>query len=310
MSPKIEKMRDYCVGRNALSLPVSFEMVTSATGTFKPSDVADGDSSIQLNIFSDKVNSVQFEAELKKRRAELTRSPDKTMDVLAFEKVLNPEAMLYRVNRIDDAYGSQINFIRGGTYMNASLKSYGGSFLNAEKVLIAFIEKINVGSDEAARPAGFCIGNATVQGDFKEENGSVLFRHSQFFGTSFDIKVDSFRPDESVSLLKRTSGPDSLLTKMDADPVVLRKRDLTVSGMQAQEWLAWFKLGPNGDQKEFAFTLETMRPSPGKLSPSLQLSFETGNATASGTVDPYVMEDKDAIALWDVVVKSIRPGTL
>lgn len=235
-------------------------------------------------------------------------SPEKLV-ITILGRVLGPETALYRINRIKDAYISEINFLREGRYLTVSLKSYGNSFLSAEKKLLEFVEKIDANTDGNTSAGGFCIGSVNVRGDFKEEIGSVRFRDARHPDTSFGIEIDSFQPDDKISLLSRTSGPDSLLAKMDADPVVLRKRDLTVSGMQAQEWLAWFKLGPNGDQKEFAFTLETMRPSPGKLSPSLQLSFETGNSPASGTVDPYVMADKDAIALWDVVVKSIRPGT-
>lgn len=306
MTPKIE-MKTHCVGRNVIELPVSYKLSNGSTGTFKAVGLPEDDSAIDLSILVNEVNAAQFATELVKRRTALTSSPDKTMDVLSYEKALSPEAKLFRVNRIKDAFVSEINFVRGGSYMTASLNSYRGSFLDAEKKLLKFIAKIDVNKDANASGGGFCIGNVIVRGDFSEETGSILYRDSKHPGTSFGMEVDTFQPDDKTSLLSRTSGPESLLAKLDVDPVVLRKGELTVSGMRAQEWLAWFKFGPNGEQKAFSFAMETIRTAPSKLSPSLHLSFKTGDVPSTAAVDQNVMADKDAVALWDAVVKSIRP---
>ena len=299
-------MTSYCIGRNVIALPATFALANESSGTFKLAGVADDAPEIWLSVTAH-VTPAQFVKRLAARRAELTRSPDKTMDVLHYEKSLSSLATLYRVNRIKDAYISEINFLHGGNHIVATLNSYHGTFLDAEKQLLDFAGRVDIGNHPGQSAQRFCVGNVTVQGNFKHEEAKALFRDSRHYGTSFGIDFDSFRPDERVSLLERTTGPDSLLTKFEVGHTVYRKRELTVSGMRAQEWLASFKLGPTGNEKRFGFAMETMRPSPGKFSPYLHLSFETSAARPGHIVDEHVMSDKDAIALWDSVVRSIQP---
>lgn len=306
MASKAIETHTYCVGRQQLEIPVSFALADGTQGVFKLDGMGSKDPSIEVSVIASGIDSKQFATELGKRRAALALTNSLGMDVLRLEKNLSPEATLYRVQRVDDAYVSEVDYYSGGSFITASLKSFHGKFLDAEEKLASFVKRF-IARKEAGNPVGgFCLGPVIILGDFTAESVSVLYRSTEHKGTEFGLAVNSYAPDEGVSLFNRMSGPDSLLTQFDADHKVLRKRELTVSGMRAQEWLGSIHLGEKQDEKKFGFALETMRTTPGKLTPKIHLSFDTGQPLADGSADSFVMTDSDAIALWDTVVKSIQ----
>ena len=306
-SPKIET-HTVCMGRQQLEMPTSFVLAEETNGMFKLLDMGSKDPAIEVAVHAATLDASGFAAALGQRHAELSKPDSLGMDVLRLEKNLSPEATLYRVQRVDDAYVSEINFLAGGNLVRASLKSFHDKFLNAEEKLVAFTQRVTVHKSSGNPAGGFCLGQVTLSGDFTAESVSALYQSTEHKGTVFNLEIDSFAPDESVSLFDRMSGPDSLLTKFKADVKVLRKRELTISGMHAQEWLGSILLGEHQDEKKFGFAMETMRPAPGKLTPRMHLSFDTGQQLPDGSVDSFVMPDAQAVALWDSVVSSIQPA--
>jgi hypothetical protein len=309
MLSKYEEMKAHCVGRHVVDMPSSFLPSQVTNGIFKAIRLNAQDPSFEVIVRETGLTREKFASEVQKRRAELRNSSSDTVDVLRLEKALSDEATLFRVQLIDDAYVSEINFLRGSSIVTVSLDSYRGQFLAAEESLIKFAEAIKEKNEEisSAQPQGFCLGSVIITGEFKEENGSFLVRDGK--GNAFGIEIDTYKADESVPLLKRVSGPDSLLTKFDVRHTVLRARERTVAGMRAQEWLGWTKLGEQEDEKTFGFALETMRPAADKTTPSIHVSFDTGQPLEDGSATKTVISDEEAIQLWDSVVKSIRPAT-
>jgi hypothetical protein len=190
--------------------------------------------------------------------------------------------------------------------VTAELKSYRNQFLAAEDTLERFAAAFK-DNGNGLEHHGFCLGPVVVLGDFKEERANFMFENGLEKGVDFEIAVDTYREDEPKALLARVSGSDSLLSKFSLQHSVLRARELTVAGMRAEEWLGSADLGEQQSEKSLKFVLETMRPSPEKMKPSIHLTFETGQPLEDGSAAPTIMSDEDAIRLWDSVVRSLRP---
>jgi hypothetical protein len=133
---------------------------------------------------------------------------------------------------------------------------------------------------------------------------AALFHFRDEKGSTVGFDVDTYTEDEEVPLLKRVSGPDSLLAKLNIHHRVLRAGERTVAGMKAQEWLGWAQTGET--EEKYAFSLETMRSVPGKKAPRIHLSLDTGQPLANGKKPGKTMSDREAVSLWDMVVSSIR----
>jgi hypothetical protein len=303
-----EPMMTHCVGRHVIEMPGSFAASPVTTGIFKAPGLSAQDASFDVVVHTAGLTRSQFSTEVAKRRAELKRSASKTVDVLRLEKELSDDVVLFRIQRIDDAYVSEINALRGSSMVTVTLDSYNGKFLGAEESLVKFVAAINETDNKtpAEQSQGFCLGSVAVAGEFKTEKGSFLFANGR--GADFEVEIDTYGPDDRVPLLTRMSGPDSLLTIFDVHHKVLRTRERTVAGMGAQEWLGWAKLTDEQDAKTLKFTLETVRPSPGKATPSINLTFNTAKPLEDGSPSKTMMSDDEAIKLWDSVVNSIHPA--
>lgn len=294
----------HCAGRHEIDFPSDYDLANGTSGVFKPSGTSDEDSSIAVVVSKNSLDPLNFLTEVNRRRATLKAAADDTTDIFKLEKQVAPDAVLFRINRIDDAYVSEINFLRGGAFVTATIKSWDRKFVEAESVLEKFIQGVHVSGDS---PFGaFCLGPVSVFGDFQEENGSFLFKDKQHKGNSFNLDIDSFKPDEKPSLLQRVAGSDALLTKLRSDHKVIRARKITFAQMSGEEWLGSIKLGESDDPKKLQFVIESIRPTPGKFAPYFNLTFETGKPLDDGTTDKVVMSDDEATKQWDTVVSSIK----
>lgn len=215
---------------------------------------------------------------------------------------------LFRVRRIKDAFVSEINFLQGKSFVSATLNSFHGKYAVAEDVLLKFMAQVTERQEIGESGEGFCLGPIAISGEFKEESANLLFRDSKDKGTIFDVLVNTYQPDPATPLLKRMSGPDSLLAKFDAKHEVLRERELVVGEMQAQEWLGTISLEDGQGKKQYGFAMETMRSTPSKRLPRIRISFDTGQSFEEGSVNPSEMTDEAALQLWGTVLKSIRPS--
>lgn len=304
-SSKNDVMISHCIGRHRIDIPASFIGSAITTGSFKEVGAKPQDSSLDV-VVSAPVTPEKFTTTLRKRRAELGKSVSDTVGVLRLERNLESGETIFRVQQIDDAYVSEINFLRGSNMVTVRLESYRNEFVAAEDALLRFAGKIRVidhsSSENAAH--GFCLGPVSVVGEFGEERGNFYFDDGA--GKNFEVDIDTYARDSQIPLFNRMAGPDSLLEKFNLSHTVLRKRERQVANMRAQEWLGWAKLDDENDSKALKFTLETMRPQPGKLTPSISVTFDAGDAEKNREQKRVQISDEEAIALWDAVIDSIR----
>ena len=87
----------------------------------------------------------------------------------------------------------------------------------------------------------------------------------------------------------------------------VRKGTVTLPGIDAQEWL----LSDKSDRgvRRSTFTLEANSMTSSAQSPLLTLDLQTGspNAFSRGPVDAASMSEGEAVALWNVISRSLRP---
>lgn len=301
---KNEFMAVRCVGRHVISLPKNFKESSLAIGIFRPAGLRAQEPAFEVIIRAGRYTQQQFAAEVQKRRIEMRRGGGDRVNVLRLDKEFADGSILLRLQEIEGAHVSEINFLREGIMVTVRLDSYEDQYLQAEEGLIKFADGVK--ASQGGRSSGFCLGAVNIVGNFEAERGSFWFRDGQ--GSDFEVDVDTYVADEKVPLLERMRRPDSLLAVFDVTHKVLRARERAVAGMQAQEWLGWAKISDHSDEKTLKFALETMRSKPSRVSPSISLTFNTAKSLEDGTPTKTLVSDDEAMQLWDAVVESIRPA--
>jgi hypothetical protein len=307
MMQKNHPTKAYCVGRSTMEFPVSFTPSRTVTGMFRPLGVSAPAPSFDVVVRDANITESKFAVEVEKRRLELEKSGSRgTLDVLRSTKTLPDHATLFRIQQVDDAYMSEIILLRGASVVTVQLESFHDQFLAAEESLINFASQIQQVNEhqQTSQQQGFCLGRVTVSGDFQYETGSYLFADGN--GAGFSVEIDTYTPDEETPLLGRMSGSNSLLTIFDVDHKVLRARERMVAGMRAQEWLGSARLSEGKDTRTLKFSFETMRATPSKMAPSIDLTFNTAQQREDGSPTNTVITDEQAMQMWDLVVNSVR----
>ncbi|MTV40024.1 T6SS immunity protein Tli4 family protein [Duganella radicis] len=254
------------------------------------------DASIDL-IVEEKTSQTAFAKRVKERQAALAEVNHGNMDKLVLSQETGDGGMLFRVNEIDDAYKSEVHWLLHDRYLIARIDSYNNQVKSAEALLLEFKRNVEYVQSPSDLPGTFCLGDVAVKGRYRSESASLGYR-STASEITFALDFDTFRKDDTESLLQRVGGKDSLLRKFQAKEKVLRKSEHTVAGMRAQEWGASVVLGEDGGEKQVSFALETMRPVPSVAAPKIHLEMD---AKGSGTQD-----EKGLLALWDSVTRTIR----
>ena len=300
----------HCIGRNTITLPEEFQRVSIITGRFKSIDAVAQDPFFEVVVNENKFTEKSFSNEMERRRSELKENSDGAVNAFRYEKALGDDAFIFRVQRIDDAYVSEINFLRGTSLVTIKLDSFRNQYVTAEenlsKFALAFKER---GGDPLIQKSqDFCLGSVDIVGNFKEESGSFLFKEGD--KADFEIEINTYIPNPSEPLLTRMSGPDSLLKIFNVNHKVLRSGERNVVSMRAQEWLGWSKLSDEQGAKSFKFALETIRPKPSKAMPSINLTFNTVKPLPGGGPARTTLSDEEAVQIWDKVVSSIQSTAL
>jgi hypothetical protein len=299
-----EQMIARCVGRNSISIPESYKESAITTGFFRSAGSDKQSSSFEVIVRRGIYNHQQFLSEVQRRRLEITRGGSENVNVIRLDRELKDGSIIMRLQEIQDAYVSEINFLRGENMVTVKLESYHGEYVKAEDSLIEFASRFKA-IDKNRPNSGFCLGGVEVAGKFDSESGSFWFLDGH--GSDFEIEIDTYAKDDETSLLARMSGSKSLLAVFDVNHKVLRARERLVAGMRAQEWLGWAKISEEPEAKTLKFALDTMRENPSTGQPNIGITFNTAKALDDGTPTKTLITDDEAMQLWDAVIDSIKP---
>jgi hypothetical protein len=299
------EMRTFPIGRHLIDLPKGFELA-GVSAIFTPVGMNEDSSTFDLMIKPERVTQSEFSTFVVERRSAILNAAGARTDILKEEKSLGNDAVLFRILEIKESFKSELHLLKGERYLRVKTDSFNSHFLEAEDRLTAFASNISLLTPSPESQTGFCLGPFMIKGTYEGEYATLSFRDQRRPDIVISVEINTYTSDETKTLLQSVSGPDSLLTIFDAGNKVLRKGELEVAGMHAQEWLSWIKLGNDRDEKHFGFALETIRAKPGPTQPHLRLELDTGEYDSHGTKQPNSLSDHDAMALWDSIVKSIR----
>lgn len=304
--PNFQEMTTYCVGRHLVDVPSDFRRIFPLSGVFRQIGHDRKSSTIGIMVVAESLTHFEFTQMVERRRIELIASTRDKRNSLEAVIASDQNATLFRVSRIEDSYMSEAHLLRGGAYLTAEARSHSGLFNMAEADIFDFTKKIAIADNINFSQSGFCLGPLIVAGDYEAESVTTVFRSDQRPDVIISISMDSYNRDDPVTLLQRLIGPNSLLEQVDVRSTVLRKGQLEVAGMSAQEWLGAVKLGEHRDKRQLGFAFETRRVKPGPNWPRIHMELDSGKQDRNGVERPNSLSDEDAIALWDSIVTSIR----
>lgn len=298
---------DYCIGRYQVSLPEGFSQIPGTLGEFRPVSMPAEEPAIGLELVALGLNPQEFGNKVQARISELSEAKKGSgLDYLAHYKALEHGAVQLRIGNVDTFYKSEVHALKGQVYIVASLESAHDQFGIAEARLNEFVNGIVVAGSMGDIGKGFCIGPLTVNGDFRREWYSFAYRSSKHPDLLVEINIDTFSKNDPETLFERVGGSKSLLSIFDIKHSVIRKRELITAGMRAQEWLGAAKM-PEKKNKQYNFSLETIRPTPTKITPIIHVDFRTGENGLDGAEQETSIDETQAVSIWDGLIGSISP---
>ena len=307
LSQKLTDNHTLCFARNLIDLPSDFVRVDGLTAVFSPQGLMDDDGEVNVEIVKAKISEEKFNNLVFNRRAEIIKAATLTTGKLRNERQVDENSKIFTILTIDDAYSTELHALLDGNYIVLKTASYENQFMAAEHRVIDMwrnFEKTTATNMATA----YCLGNVSVRGKFKQEQADFSFRSAKYPDIKISIETDTYRIDEKKSLLERVDGSSPLARVLDTQPKVIRKGELKIASMKAQEWLGWMILGEQDKaKKQYGFALETMRAKPSPSQPHIHLELDTRQPGADGTVAETNLTETEIIGLWDSVSKSIRP---
>lgn len=296
----------HCLGRYQFSLPAGFTLAAGSVGEFHPQLMPSDEPAINVELVATGINDDAFKNRVQVRVAELRgEKKGSGVDYLADVQRLTENLVQVRVGNVESFYRSELHVLKGRSYIIVSLESSDNQYEVAESRLRKFVDGIVVAGSPEDTAKGFCIGPLTINGDFKREWYQFTFRSAYKPDIAVSADVDTYSKDDAETLFDRLGGPSSLLRIVDMKHSVLRKREIVVGGMQAQEWLGVVKL-PERKDKKYGFALETIRRTPSVTTPKIHIAFDSGEPGVDGVANDTSMSNNDAIEFWDRIVASLR----
>lgn len=296
-------MVPHCIGRLIVDLPEEFTPHGGATAIIIPRDANSLSSKMEIEVVSVGINQQQFESAVASRKLELAKGGTDTENALKTTFNEPDGGILFRILKVGNGYIGELDKLVGKAHIRISAVSYDGTFERVERDIVQFASAIV--PVDASKPSDFCLGAVSVGGINLEETAQFYFGSTQRPDLSIEINIDTFQPDKSQPLLARMSNDGSLLNIFDIKHRALRKNELRVAGMRAQEWLGVANLGAQ-EGTEYNFTLETLRKVPSPLNPAMQIQMMSGQYDKNGVKHPNSLDDGSALQLWDAIVRSIR----
>lgn len=306
LSERFKPIHPVCIGRHLIDLPESFTQVSGLTGIFvqKRAKVSEESFDIQLQVTDAGLSLDDFSQRVAAREVKLRGRAWGQANVLKEARKIDDRVRVFQIQEIKEAYSTEIHALIEGTYIVMTAASYKNQFSLAESRMIKFLGGVSASSSPSSME-DFCLGSIRIRGDFEKERAGFLFRSESFPEVRISIDYDTYVVDPSQNLLARLGSPQSLLRAFDADNKVIRKGDLTVASMSAQEWLSWIVLGDDDKTKNYGFSMETMQRRPSTVQPFIHVELDA-KFPLGGKISAQDLSETEIIGLWDITTRSLR----
>ena len=305
LSKEFPEKKTYCFAHSLIDLPTDFFLGDGTTASFATPGNVRPSQRVNLTVVSQNFNEEKFISKVASRRAEILENAQPDLGALKADRAVTKNSHIFNINVIEHSYETELHVFLEGNYLILTTDSYDDEFAAGERRLVDFLQKMKSSVDDADE--GYCIGNIKILGEFAEESSNHRYLSKRFPDLSFSVDSNTYAPNERQNLLERVDEPESLLRKFNVKNHVMRKGDLQVASMKAQEWLSWVILGDGDDKKkQYGFALETMRPMPSPEQPRIHLEMDSGQPDAAGYQLGTSLSDADAVTIWDIGSRSIR----
>ena len=309
-----ESMETHCMGRLLIDLPKGF--VESQGSRVQLIYGLDKDwTSVEVQVLAKGVDKAGFEAHVKKRAAEIsseTHEPTRGAMLVATNN-LSETSMLFRRFRSDtteDAFVNELYVLIGDLLVQAKEESFEGKYAPTEARLKKLATQMSKQADPTKASKGFCLGPLVINGEQDHEVGMLYFDNPQFPDIGWNVFSQALTNNEDKTLLQRWDSKQGVLAAMGMKFDTLRRGPAQLAGMKGEELLT---KGKEHDRTILAFDADvSTRPQPGFAAPLLAVHLTTGNQLPGAIYPESSWSDKEAIAVWDTVIKSIRlrPGAV
>jgi hypothetical protein len=312
----IPATRTHCVGRFLVELPTVLEQTPG-------SDVEliyglDKDfRKIQVRAPVQVGQSVAFNKTIQLRVSELTgrahfESASKNM--LALQKDLRPGAVLvraYKSPHLLDSFQSELFAQFGpatGTFVTRVFG--GGKPEEPESSLLKAVDRTAYMStpDQAGR--GACLGPLLIDAQQDGEVLTLSFRSKSLKDVLVNVNMNSLVEESDGGLLKRWDSKAGMLGALDFSSSTLRRGKVSIAGRPGEELLI---KGKEQGHVVRQFSAEVLRPAAATFAaPAFSISMSMGGQVDSRDYVDATWSDKEAMAIWDAILKSVRlrPGAI
>ena len=303
--------RTHCVGRFLIDLPVDFEqmLVSDVELTY---GLDKNFRTVNVTVVRAAGSQPSFDGIVNKRAAELGadyhfESASKTM--LAFQHRPNQTTALirsYDSRRLLDSYRSEY-FVQHG----AAVAVFAGRVYTDEQPdpieakILKVVERTSFVPSPDKAGHGTCLGPLLIDAGQDGERFMLAFRSKSVPDVLIEVDMNSMLAKSDGGLLKRWDSKAGMLNKLDFHSTTLRRGKVAVGGMPGEELL---NKGKEQGHVVRGFTAEALQTKPATFStPSLAISMNMGGQLESSDYVDASWSDEGAMAIWDAIVKSIRP---
>ncbi|MCY7286799.1 MAG: hypothetical protein LH624_00725 [Cryobacterium sp.] len=258
-----------------------------------------------------------FEATVKARKVELmaaqhSESPSKSM--LALERRLDDRTILlraYNSSLLVNSFKSELYRRLGEIFFLTTVRSYTEDQPDVmEASALAVVDRTVIVSDSGKTGRGTCLGPLLIDAGQDGEWFTVSFKSKRLPDVLIEFNSNSLLAESDGGLLSRRASKQPLLDKIGLRSDILRRGKITIAGRPGEELL---ERGRQHDKVMRLLTAEALLLKPATFAePSFSISMTMGGQLKSGEYVDASMAEKDAVAMWDAIVKSIRvrPGAI
>lgn len=335
VSEMTSNMRTWALGRGLIDLPANW----SGGGDVKLYYGLGADhSSVEVCVLGEGVTQERFDAALRERVSRIAAVKNDEMDdipMLDSARVETPQsAMLqyYMRKTRRQTFVHELHLLVDDAYVMLRADSFNGNTAPVEARLLKLSKEIFKVSPENAG-AGFALGPIVIRSHHDQEIASFEFSPPAS-DVSLEVYVNALSPSQTKSIKTRTE--EGVRVFLAGDYENLRTRKITLAGMPAEESLIGFS---DDTHRQILFGAENYRENPSLSRPSMNFRLSAGGMKAD-PIDPDEPEDLvrwtlpefankgyelplwqqpaspepvnptltdyEAMAVWDVILTSVR----
>lgn len=304
----VERMTTHAVGRHLVDVPSDFEMEGGNVVLTYGLDTNFTTVRVEIENFSATPESfAAFVRETKLKVSSETHDKLLNTSMLIETIELSPTAVLLRSYRDSlriNSFHTELIALVGTVLVTAWKDSYDGNYAPTTKRLTRVASQLSDVSSETDGGKGFQIGKLLIATDHDQEYGDAFFRSKTASAVLVKVLVNALMPDPSPSLITRWESARWVEATMGRKPKTVRRGVITLAGMQGEELLTEADMDGRLVMKLWA---ESKRPTPGFATPLLEVQLDSEPNSPEEKATPAPWTESDTIAVWDAIVKSVRP---